>query len=110
MVRSLSQALLRGCRKGGRFVPGFEALEGRETPAVTASFSAATGLLLVAQRQPDCIALALGQGSAFELPGRPQLGRLGQPGRLGQAAGDGSLQDRRSHYFASLIIILVLPL
>ena len=59
------------------------------SPSVTMSMP---GVLLVEQREPDRVALALRERLAFELPRRPQLVRLGEPGGLGQAAGDGGLQ------------------
>src|SRR5688572_29743740 len=57
---------------------------------------------LVAQHQPDRITLAFVKRIAFELPRCPELSRLGQPGWLGQATNDSSLQDRLMHLVTSI--------
>src|SRR5205823_11870807 len=51
---------------------------------------------LVGEQETHGVALALLQEIAFEEPGRPELLRLGEPGRFGKAAGDGGLQSQNS--------------
>ena len=46
------------------------------------------GILLELHGQNGCVELRLFQGGAAHLPGRPEALGLGQPVRLGQAAGD----------------------
>jgi hypothetical protein len=53
-------------------------------------------VLLVEQRQADRVALALRQRVALELPRGPQLAGLGEPGGLGEAAGDGGGKKRHT--------------
>ena len=50
------------------------------------------GVFLRFEPQQRGIALGLGELLAARAPGRPELRRLGEPRRLGQAAGDGRLQ------------------
>ena len=50
------------------------------------------GFLLVAQHEPDRVALAFGERVAVELPRRPELVGCREPGWLRQAAGDRGLQ------------------
>jgi hypothetical protein len=50
------------------------------------------GTLLIANREPQRIALGFGQHVALDGPWRPQLARLREPRWFGQTADDGSLQ------------------
>src|SRR5207237_10814052 len=49
-------------------------------------------VLLFLEPQQRRIALGLSESGAFGAPRRPELVRLGEPGRLRQAAGDGGLE------------------
>ena len=51
------------------------------------------GALLVREHEPHRVALRFGEGVALEPPRRPEHTGIGQPVRLGQAAGDGRGQD-----------------
>ena len=46
------------------------------------------GLLLIADGEANCVALALGELRTFEQPRRPELIGRREPRRLGQASGD----------------------
>ena len=52
------------------------------------------GVLLRLDPEQRRVALRLGERVTGELPLRPQLVRLGEPGRLGQAACDGGFEHK----------------
>src|SRR2546425_5554505 len=52
------------------------------------------GGFLVGEREAHRVALAFFEQRAFEQPGRPEFFGLGEPGRLGQAAGNGGLEEQ----------------
>ena len=51
------------------------------------------GVFLPLDREQCCVELGSGEFIALQSPLRPQLVRLGEPGWLGQAAGDGRRED-----------------